>query len=139
MAYCSALDPAHGLPTGLPHAAWGSPSCPGYLNAITVPDEAQIICSECGGLAFVGPATSLEATLTRMRHTRLTTILHQSFGAPDCCGCLNAVTRADEADIVCGECGAIIRTVPAADVERVLSEMELSLDVLSQQCPIAGL
>jgi uncharacterized protein (DUF983 family) len=30
---------------------------------------------------------------------------------------------------------AIIRTVPAGDVELVLTEMELSLDVLSEQCP----
>ena len=38
------LDPAEGVPTGMPHAAWRSPSCPGYLNAVTAKDEAQIIC-----------------------------------------------------------------------------------------------
>jgi hypothetical protein len=113
----------------------GSPSCPGYLNAVTARDEAQIICGECGGLAYVGPAASLEATLTRMRHTRLTTMPHQSFGAADCCGCLNAVTRGDEADIICGECDALIRTVPVADLERVITEMELSLATSSEQCP----
>jgi uncharacterized protein (DUF983 family) len=70
-----------------------------------------------------------------MRHTRLTTLPHEFFGASDCCGCLSAVTRGDEADITCGECGAIIRTIRAGDVEGVLTEMELSLDVLSEQCP----
>ena len=64
----------------------------------------------------------------------MTTMPHQSFGASNCCGCLNAVTRGDEADIVCGECDAIIRTVSAGDVDRVLTEMELSLDVSSEQC-----
>jgi hypothetical protein len=42
------LDPAAGAPTDLPHSAWGFPSCPGYLSAVTRGKEAQIICSECG-------------------------------------------------------------------------------------------
>jgi hypothetical protein len=57
------------------------------------------------------------------------TLPHSSFGDPDCCGCLNGIIRGEQADIVCNECGQTIRTVPAADLQRVLDQMELSLDV----------
>ena len=129
------MDPTDGLLTELPHAAWGSPSCRGFLNAVKHGDSAQLVCGECGDLAYVGEASTLDATITRMKHTRLTTMPHASFGAPDCCGCLNAVARGDEVDIICGECGAIAHTVPAGDVELVLIEMELTLAVLSEPCP----
>jgi hypothetical protein len=129
------LDPTQGVLTDLPHSAWGSPSCLGYLSAITRGNEAQIICSECGGIAYVGPSARLDETINRMKCTRMTTIPHESFGAPECCGCLNAVTRGDQADIICGECDATIRTVPVADLERVITEMELSLNISNHQCP----
>ena len=48
----------------------------------------------------------------------LTTIVpHESLGA-DCCGCIVPVMRGDEADLVCNECNALIRTVPTGEVER---------------------
>ena len=50
-----------------------------------------------------------------------TTLPHSEFGAPDCCGRLNGITRWNEADIVCNECGEVIRTVPAKDL-RVRTE-----------------
>jgi hypothetical protein len=34
-----------------------------------------------------------------------TVLPHSSFGAPDCSGCLNGITRGEQADIVCNECG----------------------------------
>ena len=67
-----------------------------------------------------------------------TTLPHSSFGNPDCCGCLNGFMRGDQADIVCNECNAVIRAVPAADLQRTLDEMELTLDVASAKCPHCG-
>ena len=57
-----------------------------------------------------------------------TTLPHSDFGDPDCCGCLNGIVHGDHADIVCNECGAVVRTVPAGDLERTLDEMELTLE-----------
>jgi hypothetical protein len=48
---------------------------------------------------------------------------------------LNAIIRGDQADIVSNECLSIVRTVPAADLQRTLDEMELSLDVATEICP----
>jgi len=60
-----------------------------------------------------------------------TTIPHSDFRDPDCCGCLKGIVRGDIALIECNECSAIIRTVAAADLEKTLREMELSLDIAS--------
>ena len=63
---------------------------------------------------------------------------HADFGAADCCGCLTAVIRGDQADIVCNECGAVVRTVPVGAVQHVLTEMELTLDLCTEMCPYCG-
>jgi hypothetical protein len=67
-----------------------------------------------------------------------TTLPHSDFGDPDCWGCLNGVIRGDQADILCNECGAIVRTVPAADLQRTFDEMELTLDLCTEMCPHCG-
>jgi hypothetical protein len=67
-----------------------------------------------------------------------TTLPHSDFGGLDCCGCLNGFVHGDHADIVCNECCAVIRTVPAADLQGTLDEMELTLDVTSAKCPHCG-
>jgi len=41
----------------------------------------------------------------------------------------------NEADIVCGECDAVIRTVPIGDLDRVITDMELSLRMLALRQP----
>jgi uncharacterized protein (DUF983 family) len=64
-----------------------------------------------------------------------TTIPHSSFGARDCCGCLDGII---EATIVCNECGAVLRTVPAAELPKILHEMELAFPVASALCPHCG-
>jgi hypothetical protein len=64
-----------------------------------------------------------------------TALPHSDFGEPDCCGCLNGIIRGDCADIVCNECGAVIRTVPAGELRRAITEMELTLDLCSAICP----
>jgi hypothetical protein len=65
-------------------------------------------------------------------------IPHADFGDPECCGCLLGMFRGDQAEIRCNECDAIIRTVPAPDLERTLTEMELNGDIASAICPHCG-
>jgi hypothetical protein len=78
-----------------------------------------------------------------MAYTRdrgdLPIVPHEFVGGKDCCGCLVAEFRGDEADLVCNECGAVIKTVPAADVESELSGMLLAQqDFTSAVCPHCG-
>jgi len=81
-------------------------------------------CPVCNGSGFEG---HIETTLP-----------HSDIGDPDCCGCLNGVIRGDQADIVCNECGTVLRTVPAANVGQTLTELEITLDVASEMCPHCG-
>jgi uncharacterized protein with PIN domain len=62
---------------------------------------------------------------------------HESLGA-DCCGCIVAVKRGDEADLVCNECNALIRTVPASKVEQALAQLTPSHEICSARCPHCG-
>ena len=80
-------------------------------------------CPQCNGSGFAG--------------TVGTTIPHEWFGDPECCGCLNGVVRGDQADIVCNECAAMVRTVAAAELLRALTEMELTLDVATKSARTA--
>jgi hypothetical protein len=63
---------------------------------------------------------------------------HSSFGADHCCGCLEGFIRGDQVGIVCGEWGALRRTVPTDDLEQTLTELELTLDIVSEICPHCG-
>jgi hypothetical protein len=67
-----------------------------------------------------------------------TTMPHPSFGDPECCGCLNGVVSGDQADIVCNECEAAVRSVPTSSLRQALTEMELTLDVDAAMCPHCG-
>ena len=78
-------------------------------------------CPVCNGSGFEG---HIETTLP-----------HSDFGDPECCGCLNGVIRGDQADIVCNECGTVLRAVPAANVGQTLTELEITLEVASEMCP----
>jgi ribosomal protein S27E len=80
-------------------------------------------CPVCNGSGFEGPIE--------------TTLPHSEFGDPECCGCLNSVIRGDQADIVCNECGTVLRTVPAANVGQTLTELEIALDVAAKCARIA--
>ena len=81
-------------------------------------------CPVCNGSGFEG---HIETTLP-----------HSDFGDPECCGCLNGVIRGDQADIVCNECGTVLRTVPATNVGQTLTELEITLEVASEMCPHCG-
>jgi DNA-directed RNA polymerase subunit RPC12/RpoP len=66
---------------------------------------------------------------------------HSDFGDPDCCGTLWPLERPGQpgtADIICNECDAVVRTVPTADLQRTLDEMESTLEVASAKCPHCG-
>jgi hypothetical protein len=71
----------------------GCPYGDGDLTPLTGPCD----CPVCHGSGFEGVIATM--------------LPHQSFGDPDCCGCLNGVVRGDQADIVCNECEAVVRTV----------------------------
>jgi transcription initiation factor TFIIIB Brf1 subunit/transcription initiation factor TFIIB len=62
---------------------------------------------------------------------------HSDHGNPECCGLILAKVRGDQADLVCNECGAVIRTVPASDAEQTLAQMA-SGEICSATCPICG-
>src|SRR5690348_3038211 len=68
----------------------------------------------------------------------VTALPHSSFGGEGCCGYLNGIVRGRQAEIACDECQAVVRTVPASDLQSTLNRMELSLDVASALCPYCG-
>jgi len=39
---------------------------------------------------------------------------------------------------VCNECNAVIRSIPAADLQETFTKMELTLDLCSAVCPHCG-
>jgi hypothetical protein len=55
----------------------------------------------------------------------------------DCCGCLVVRANGDQAEIVCNECSALIRTVPVDEVEAVMALMASS-EICSARCPCCG-
>jgi hypothetical protein len=67
-------------------------------------------------------------------------IPHESIGGVDCCGCLWVrMSSEDQAEIVCNECDAVIRTVPVSEVERVLLELVPEADAIcSARCSHCG-
>jgi hypothetical protein len=73
-----------------------------------------------------------------MNLDELPIVAHGDFGDKECRGCLYPVERGDEADLVCNECGALVRTVPIADVERTLLQMALSQGFCTATCPHCG-
>ena len=64
-------------------------------------------------------------------------IPHESLGA-DCCGCLMVRTRGDQADVICNECGALIRTAPVCEVERAMLALVQTDTICSARCPHYG-
>jgi hypothetical protein len=57
---------------------------------------------------------------------------------PITCGCFTGIIRGYQAEIVRNECDSVIHTVPAANLQETLSEMELTLDLSSAQCLHCG-
>jgi hypothetical protein len=75
----------------------------------------------------------------RLRLLFWLSLLSQSAGGKDCCGCLIPVFRGDQADLVCNECESLIKTVPASDVAAVLAEMLFAQkEFCGANCPHCG-
>ena len=62
---------------------------------------------------------------------------HEFLGA-DCCGCLCPIVHGNEAALLCNECGEVVATVLASDVERTLLEMAMKGGICSATCPHCG-
>jgi hypothetical protein len=73
-----------------------------------------------------------------MNHKDIPIVPHSDVGDPECCGRLIAVERGDQTDIVCNECGALVRTVPTPEAVRSLLQMAMAHGVCSATCPHCG-
>jgi hypothetical protein len=65
-------------------------------------------------------------------------IPHEDIADVDCCGCLMVRVRGGEADILCNECGAVIRTLAVGDVEAAMLEMARTDTICSARCTHCG-
>jgi hypothetical protein len=65
-------------------------------------------------------------------------IPHEDVADVDCCGCLMIRLREGEADILCNECGAIIRKVAATEVKAALLEMSQTDTICTVHCTHCG-
>jgi hypothetical protein len=50
-------------------------------------------------------------------------IAHSDHGAPECCGRVRALSRTDDVNFQCDECGAVVRTVPIGEVPATIEQM----------------
>jgi ribosomal protein S27E len=57
-----------------------------------------------------------------------TMLPHSAFGHRECRGCLNGIIAGHGADIVCDECGTVVRTVPEPQIEWALAQMQFAFD-----------
>ena len=56
----------------------------------------------------------------------------------DCCGYLIVRPRGDEAEILCNECGVVVRRVPIAEVYATITELVRTDTICSATCPHCG-
>jgi hypothetical protein len=54
---------------------------------------------------------------------KLPIISHEDVADVRCCGCLIVRERDGQAEVLCNECAAVIRTVPLEDVDAVMTEL----------------
>jgi hypothetical protein len=66
-----------------------------------------------------------------------TIIPHEDVEKVESCGCVVVVERGDQADLICNECSALIRTVPLERAATTLAEME-STEICSARCMRCG-
>lgn len=71
------------------------------------------------------------------REERQIPIVPHDITGADCPGCLVAQERGEVTDIICNECGAVIRTVPVADVERALVDLSMTT-ISTARCSRCG-
>ena len=61
---------------------------------------------------------------------------HEDIASVDCCGCLLVQVRGELAEILCNECGAVVRTVPITDIEAVMTELARTGAILQRDLSI---
>lgn len=110
---------------------------PPRCRGIPLPDGNYTGCSYGYGdiPAFTGPMDCPTCNGSGFEGMVATILPHSDFGDPDCWGCLNAIRKGDQAEIVCNECAVVVRTVPVNEMQKTLDEMELTLDVCTEMCP----
>lgn len=60
-----------------------------------------------------------------VKDRKIATVLpHSLLGDEDCCGCLNGIDHEDLAVIQYNECGAVVRSAAATELQKALDEME---------------
>jgi hypothetical protein len=64
-------------------------------------------------------------------------IPHEDVEEVDCCGCLYVQFRGGEADIICNECDAVVRTVSVEQATAVMLGLA-SGEICSARCPHCG-
>jgi hypothetical protein len=69
---------------------------------------------------------------------RLPIIPHENVADVDCCGCLIVKIKGGQADIVCNECAATIRTVPVGEVDGVMAALAETETAWSARCTHCG-
>ena len=65
-------------------------------------------------------------------------IPHEDIADVGYCGCLMVRVRGGEADILCNECEAVIRTAAIGDVEAAMLEMARTDTICSARCTHCG-
>jgi hypothetical protein len=80
-----------------------------------------------GGTDVTSGQRYSEEVATSSKAAELTTIIPH-LGA-DCSGCLTAVVRRGEVDVVCNECGTLLRTVSVLDLEQTLEKLAQSQEI----------
>ena len=64
---------------------------------------------------------------------------HADHGDPECPGLLLPEVRGDTAFLRCNDCGAVVRTVPAAEADQAMAEMAATDTVCNEICPHCGI
>ena len=65
-------------------------------------------------------------------------IPHEHVAKVECCGCLMVRLRDGKADILCNECGDVIRTVPVGEVESTMLDLSTTDVICSAHCTHCG-
>lgn len=92
----------------------------GELRPLTGPMD----CPTCNGSGYEGVTAMF--------------IPHSDFGEPECCGLLFGIVEGELGLVGCNDCDAVVRVVPAVELQATLTQMELSLDTCSEMCPHCG-
>ena len=78
---------------------------------------------------------SQNESMARLNHDELPIVPHSGLVDSDCCGCLIVVEHGDNADLICNECGALVRTVPTDEASQILLRMAMDQGMCSATCP----